>query len=294
MPPPGGEGSTQTTKIEYNDPNMKCYEFRVHAEGNKMAPWTVPTTPDLYTEFYFSAPWTGTQYVRSFRYMKGNDAVIHHYLFFKEEGGADGSIAPMTLHAGGQLLQGWAPGGQDVYYSANLGQEMAPVTYLLESHHNNTTGVPAPDNTGIEVCVTTTKPEHVAEVSWLGTDLIAGVEASGTCDPPGTEPIHVLGGVPHLHTKGIQQIVIINRANGMKETLHDKPFDFRNQVSYQLSAVINAGDTITTTCKYNAPANFGEKTSDEMCYFFTLYYPAGALRTPGIGSVIHGPNTCGI
>jgi hypothetical protein len=98
-----------------------------------------------------------------------------------------------------------------------------------------------------------------------------------------------------MHTKGIHQTVVINRANGMKETIHDQPFDFKNQISYALSVDLNAGDTVTTTCKYNGPASFGEKTSDEMCYFFTLYYPAGALRAPGlIGAIAHGPNTCGI
>ena len=112
--------------------------------------------------------------MRSFRYLKGNEAVIHHYLFFRESTvSADGSIAAMKLHADGQLLQGWAPGGEDVYYSANMGQEMPAVTYCLESHHNNKTGAPAPDNTGMEVCVTTTKPAIVASISWLGTDAIS-------------------------------------------------------------------------------------------------------------------------
>jgi hypothetical protein len=295
LPAADGEGFSSNVKIEYNDPNMKCYEFRVHAQGNKMAAWSVPTTPDLYTSFFFSAPWTGTQYVRSFRYLMGNESVIHHYLFFREAtASADGSITGPKVHADGQLLQGWAPGGDDVYYSANMGQAMPPVTYLLESHHNNKTGGPAPDNTGMEVCVTTTKPELLASISWLGTDLISGTQASGTCDPPDTHPIHLVGGSPHMHTKGIQQTVVINRAGGMKEILHDKPFDFNNQIGYRLSAVINAGDTITTTCKYNAPTQFGEKTSDEMCYFFTLHYPADSLNTPGLGTFIHGPNTCGI
>jgi hypothetical protein len=53
------------------------------------------------------------------------------------------------------------------------------------------------------------------------------------------------------------------------------------------------GDSIKTTCKYNAPASFGEGTNDEMCYLFTLYYPKLSLTNGNpIGTLIHGPNTC--
>ena len=38
-----------------------------------------------------------------------------------------------------------------------------------------------------------------------------------------------------------------------------------------------AGDTIRTRCVWknptDAPISFGQETSDEMCYSFTVYYP---------------------
>jgi hypothetical protein len=203
----------------------------------------------------------------------------------------------MALHAGGQLVQGWAPGGQDVYYSKDLGMAMPPEGYILESHHNNTTGLPASDNTGIEICVTTVVPKTIASLTWLGSDLISGITASGTCTPPiqANAPVHILGGTPHMHTAGIHMKVTINHVGGAPQVIHDLPFDFMSQTSYPLDGVVmNAGDTITTDCTYNRPSTFGQATSNEMCYFFTVYYPAGVMQTPGIGSVIHGPNTCGI
>jgi hypothetical protein len=291
----GSMPTIQKQPIEYNDPEMKCYEFRAHAEGDKNAPFSVSTQPDLYTSFFFAAPWTGMQYVRSMTTALDNVQVIHHYLFFREDTASpDGSIAPPKPHVDGQLLQGWAPGGEDAYYSENLGQEMPAGTYLLETHHNNTTGGPAPDHSGIRVCVTPKVPEHVASISWLGTDAISGTTAQGICDPKDDGPIYILGGTPHLHKKGVRQTVTINRKGGGSEVLHDQPFDFMNQVSWPDKAVIMPGDTITTKCFYNAPANFGEKTSDEMCYFFTIYYPKLSLTDVGVGSVVHGANQCGV
>jgi hypothetical protein len=191
-------------------------------------------------------------------------------------------------------VDGWAPGGSPLYFDDDTGLEMpSSVAYTLETHHNNTTGATAPDASGIEVCVTPTVPKNVASLSWLGTDGINGTMASGTCVPTSTGPIHILGGTPHMHTKGIRQTVIITRANGMMETLHDQPFDFANQHSYGDQTIIMPGDKLTTTCYWNAPASFGEKTSDEMCYYFTLYYPKLSLTNGNpVASLIHGPNTC--
>jgi hypothetical protein len=289
------ETGSQNTPIEYNDPEMKCYEFRAHAPGDKNAPFSVSTQPDLYTSFFFSAPWTGMQYARSMTTALDNTVIIHHYLLFKEDTvTADGTIAPPKPHLDGQLLQGWAPGGDDLYYSPDLGQEMPPVTYLLETHHNNTTGGAAPDHSGIKVCVTPKVPEHIASISWLGTDAISGLAAQGICNPKDDGPIYILGGTPHMHKKGVKMTVTVNRVGGASEVLHDKPFDFMNQVGYANKTVIMPGDTITTKCTYNAPANFGEGTSDEMCYYFTLYYPKLSLTDVGVGSVVHGANQCGV
>ena len=54
-------------------------------------------------------------------------------------------------------------------------------------------------------------------------------------------------------------------------------WDFGTQLWFPLDATVKAGDTVQTTCSWkngtNSPVKFGEKTSDEMCYSFTMYYP---------------------
>jgi hypothetical protein len=62
---------------------------------------------------------------------------------------------------------------------------------------------------------------------------------------------------------------------------------------YLKDFVMNPGDVMTTTCSYSAPAMFGTSTNSEMCYFFPVYWPAGAMVGANpLWQAIHGPNTC--
>lgn len=289
-------GGSSTEPQKYDDPDLKCYEFRAHAAGDKTKAFSVGTQPDMYTNFTFMPPWQGAAYARSFRVLKGNSTVIHHWLFYKNTApGRDGDVAPsIGAHPTGELVHGWAPGGSDLYFDSDVGLEMpGGVAYVLETHHNNATGNPMDDNSGVEVCVTPKAPENIASLSWLGTDTISGTMASGVCKPTSTKPIQIIGVSPHMHLKGKHLTAEITRADGTKEMLHDAPFNFEDQRSYQVRNTLMPGDSIKTTCEYSAPARFGSGTMDEMCYAFTLYYPKLSLTNGNvISGLIHGPNTC--
>jgi hypothetical protein len=289
-------GGASITKIEYDDPEMKCYKFITHANGDAAQPFSVGTTPDMYTNFTFAAPWTGMQYARSFDIITGNSEVIHHWLFFRNTGPEpDLAVSPGSgTHPDGILLHGWAPSASPMYMDPDVGQEMPDdVGYTLETHHNNTTGAAAPDSSGVEVCVTPKVPEHIATISWLGSDSIAGTSASGTCDPSSNDEIHLIAAQPHMHLKGQHMKVVLNRAAGGTEIVHDADFSFDYQRYYVFDFVMKPGDTLDTTCTYSAPATFGQSTQNEMCYFFTLAWPPLALTSPNFASsAIHGQNTC--
>jgi hypothetical protein len=295
-PGPGASGGLQEEPIDYEDPEMQCYELRAHAPSDKSQPYSVPTTPDYYVNFDFMAPWDGMAYTRSYRTLIDNGEVVHHWLFYKNAGPkTDGAVSQSSgVHPDGQLSHGWAPGGTDMYFHKDVGAEMPSTTsYTLELHYNNTTGSAQPDASGIEVCVTPTQPSFVASISWLGTDNISGTSAQGTCDPSSSERIHLIGATPHMHTKGTHMKVVLNRAAGGMESLHDLPFDFNYQRGYTFDTWIEPGDTISTTCSYSAPASFGEGTNDEMCYWFAMHYPSNGLTNGNpIAGLIHGPNTC--
>lgn len=290
--------TTGTTLAPYDgwDDEVECYPFVAFQPGSapQHAPFGVGVAVDRYVGFGYATPWQGTRYVRAFRSIIDNAPVLHHWILYEELGAVDGSVGEIVgAHPVGQMLQAWAPGGSDVYFSPDVGVRMSSDTnYLLEVHYNSS-DLAALDSSGVEVCVTERAPEHEAMISWLGTDAIAGPGATGTCLPRASEPIHIISAMPHMHLLGTQMKVTVNRVGGAAEVVHDEAFSFQNQRFYTEDIVINPGDAITTACTYRAPAFFGRGTNEEMCYWFALAYPAGAL-TDGlpVGAVTHGSNAC--
>jgi hypothetical protein len=287
-------GGASLDAQEYNDPEMKCYQMLTHAQGDGNADY-MQAPGEQYWEFTFKAAWTGTQYLRSVRPIIRNPApVLHHWLLFKDTSmGSDGAIVAGTgAHIDGAvLIHGWAPGASPIYYDPDVGMKMeSNVTYTVEAHMYNSGSSAGPDHSGPELCVTTKVPTHVVDINWVGTDNIAGTSAQGTCHPANAAmPIHLIGAQPHMHKTGMHMKEVVTRAGGMAETIHDDDFSFDDQRYYLLNTVLMSGDTMSTTCTYRSPATFGSSTNQEMCYFFTIAWPAGAIGAP---SLIHGANTC--
>ena len=275
----------------WDDGGVECYPFTAYQPGggNKETPFDVGTAVDKYVGFGFKPPWQGTRFVRAFRSVIDNSAVLHHWILFEEPSAEDNSAEEILgAHPGGQMLHGWAPGGSDLYFTPDVAIRMDSATsYLLEVHYNSS-GPSATDASGLEICVS-----EQAIISWLGTDGINGTSATGTCAPRADEPIHIIAGTPHMHLKGSHMKVTVNRDDGDSEVVHDEPFAFENQRGYAEDIVIQPGDSITTTCTYSAPSRFGKGTNEEMCYWFALAYPAGALADGGLfGTLAHGENAC--
>src|SRR5690606_28517553 len=119
----------------------------------------------------------------------------------------------------------------------------------------------------------------------------------GVCTPSAREPIHILGVSPHMHVAGTHMKGVINRAGGGTTVLHDLPFSFNDQTFYKKDEMLMPGDTITVTCSFSEPKSFGQGTTQEMCYLFTVAYPAGALVSSNPidaawGRTAHGNNSC--
>ena len=289
-----GVGGAHIEPIEYNDPDMVCYKFLTHAQGDKGAPY-VQGLGEQYVNFDFAAPWTGTVYERATKLANDpNSRVIHHWLLFKQSRAVtDGAIAPGSgVHPDGTLVHAWGPGASPLYFDPDVGVPLEDtVGYRLEAHFNNSAGGPGEDHSGAEVCVTPHAPEHIAELVWVGSDAITGTSATGNCSPRGPFPIHIIAAQPHMHKLGIHMKVTVNRAAGGADVVHDEDFSFDTQQYYVKDFTLESGDSLTTQCSYSGFATFGSSTSNEMCYFFSLAWPAGSLRG-GSGALIHGPNSC--
>jgi hypothetical protein len=227
----------------------------------------------------------------------------------------DGAFAPsIGTHLGdaAQLIAGWAVGGNDVQMPKDVGLRMPKPGegLMLEYHYYNSGIVEEMDSTALELCVVPTGTmKHTAGMTWLGTENFngpAGMPArvassfSGTCAPSRigagpTDPIHVFQLWPHMHTYGRNMKSVINRANGTREEIFNKPFNFDYQITYPSDFDLMPGDTITSTCDFMNTSNlsvaFGPSTNQEMCYQFAFSYPAGALEN-GVPSLVGASNTC--
>jgi hypothetical protein len=305
-PAHGDHGSHDATSLQQaaapttDTSGLTCYKLLAHA-GDQKTPFKVGARKDAYYIVTFKAPWQGTAYGMVFRPIIDNKQVLHHWLLFQTPGtNAPGIATSIGAHPAGALLAGWAPGGEtldtrELSPDKTVGLELSSNnTYAVEFHYNSS-DPNAVDASGVEVCVAKEKPQEVAGLSWLGWDQLGAPAKkwTGTCKPNLQKPIQILGVVPHMHKTGIHMKGTINRANGTKEVLHDKPFDFNYQIQYNVKATINPGDSITTECTFDRPMAFGTGTDAEMCYMFTLAFPKNALSDGGLwGTLAHGAGAC--
>ena len=298
------------------------FSFTAHGQpgAQDKTKYEVPAGSEYYASFMFQAPW-GADEVQGlkFRSVIDNPKVVHHWILYGVDSativdgdvqGGIGQLLPASL-PGEAFIQGWAPGGPDAEMPANVGLHMprgATAAFRLEVHYNNLAGTTAQgDASGVEFCVSSHKRTEEAAVHWLGTANFSVPAHSqkdvvSTCKPNVTRgPVHIMSVSPHMHKIGAHATAIINRADGSKDTLIDLPFDFADQRAYTMpmdgsssDVLLNAGDTITTTCGFDnttaAPISFGSNTADEMCFFFTLAWPRGQLAN-GTRSFIPGAET---
>jgi len=326
-----GNGSTDPGRDPYgaadqcaNDPSNfeplvardgeTCYDFRTHGVSSTTdtSKFTVPTG-ESYNQFYFNVPWpAGTVLTRTGANFD-NLPVLHHWLGFTSTAGtAAGTVQPnvtgTTLGESAELWGGWAVGGCNIVAPDDVGVRLPDSgKIMIQWHHYNNTGAPAPDGSAVQVCtVPKSMRANMAGMTFLGTENFNGPlgmppgqsEFGGTCTNNSGAPITIFGFSPHEHLLGINMRSVVQRAaGGAPETVFDHPFLFDHQVNYMMDPpiVLQPGDKITSTCTFNntTPANvaFGQSTKQEMCYQFALAYPYGALNN-GVLSLIGATNTC--
>jgi hypothetical protein len=268
----GGSGGGDMTPA-----NAQCYRITARA-GGAGAKYTVPTTPDLYHCFNYTPPWGNKKVqVVSARPLVDNSRIIHHWILYNTADAVTDGTDGTCSHPGATFITGWAPGGQPMEMPADVGLRVDGAGFTLETHYNNKVGEGQEDASGVELCVTEALRPKEAAVHWLGTANLNKLEATGTCTPTNQAPVTILASSPHMHLQGRHMKTTIQRKGGGTEVLIDKPFDFNTQISYPTPAVINPGDTLTTTCTFATPTAFGEGTNNEMCFNFVTAYPAGQL-----------------
>jgi hypothetical protein len=138
----GGMGGASLEPIEYDDPEMKCYKFLTHAQGDKDAPY-MHGPGEEYVNFSFKAPWTGTVYTRAHKLAVGDAPILHHWLLYVDQRpGVDGGISGNStgIHPSSNLLHAWAPGANPLYFDPDVGMKLddtrSPLQQLHRSHRH--------------------------------------------------------------------------------------------------------------------------------------------------------------
>jgi hypothetical protein len=290
--------------------------FELRAGDGKGGKFPIPQEDDHYECFYFKTNVDANTLATSLAPLLDETRSLHHWLLFaapNENESPSGTHRQCDgIHPGAYLMAAWLPGTPALVLPQDVGMEMptgASPQFILENHYNNIARLQgASDNSGVKVCATKKPKATHAGMHWLGSERItlqarSAGSAQATCAPVSQQPIHILSVIPHMHKLGRHATMTIMRANGATEKLHDGVFEFENQAIYTKNVVLNPGDKVTTRCDYmndtSGVVTLGEKTSNEMCYMFTLAYPVGSMATGGdylnplTGQpVVQGPNRC--
>jgi len=317
------------TDTKPGHPDEVCYQLKNHGK-----PTAGDTTKykvaagEVYAEFYFNAPWKEPSVMTSFRTLSDQTRLLHHWLMYQTRGTeADGHISQgIGSHIGGnvQLLAGWALGGSDIILPDGIAAVMPPPggKIMVEWHYYNQTNTAQDDGSGVEVCVipaSKVEPKNTASLTWVGNENLGGSSLLGvagvagmppmketkvqdTCTPkftglPAGEPVRIFSFTPHMHKLGRHMRTWIARKDGKVEAVHDAPFQFDSQVSYQKSPMheLFPGDKLVNECTFfndtTAAVGFGPSSNQEMCYQFTYAYPASSLVN-GVSSLTGATNTC--
>jgi Copper type II ascorbate-dependent monooxygenase, C-terminal domain len=271
------------------DPSICDAIYTIKANDGAGGKYKVPysaSAPDQYGKIYFDAPWgSETVQIINQRPITDNAKVLHHWILYD---------------VAGPFITGWAPGDNERQpLPDNVGMKVpsGAGSMYLDMHWYNTTGAPAEDASGVELCVVkgaNLRPNSSTITMGFSSLAISippqatNHSIKGSCTVQAQQPIHLMTASPHAHKLARHMKFSITKKNGSVVTMLDSPFTFGEQASYPLEpeVIVENGDIINTECIYSNPGNatvtFGEKNGDEMCFNFASYWPAGGFCCTGL------------
>jgi len=256
------------------------------------AKWTMPqATKDEYVCYGFDITPDKPTHVVGFAPHVDNTKIVHHLLMFEAPDAVSGVPAPCSL--GGsvtwRIVTGWAPGGKGVETPPNVGFPLAApgstTHYVMQIHYSNLNGLDGEtDESGYGLCTSAPRAQE-ADVAAFGTKkfTIPATNQPYTRNCTLTVPAELsgrtlFGALPHMHKLGTAITTTLERPGQQAVDLGTQnSFSFQNQTWFAVNAQTQTGDVIRTKCTWTndtgSPVTYGERTSDEMCYSFTMYYP---------------------
>lgn len=258
-----------------------------------------PVRPgDQYVEFRFSAPWSGTRYIKSIRPLVDNGEVLERARLFRlpSTDKGRGVQRGAGAHPESEFLFGWSLPTDTLELTEPIGIAVPEgARLLLEHHYDNRTGEPGIDGSGVELCVTAQQPERLVAMAWLGSEGFKGDSVTATCTPKLTRAAQIMPISAYTRQRGVGVKAVVTRADGQTATVFDEKVNVPGAAPVRALPVpynFEPGDKLSVTCSYNGVVNGGHPASLETCELYVLHSPAGALSRPTFMSLVHGVTTC--
>lgn len=286
--PSSSETCTTTNPDTKPGPTVTCKPDLSMRPSSK---WTMPKdTKDIYVCYGFDIERPSPTHIVGFEPRIDNSKIVHHLVLFETPDAV--SSTPTPCDAGGdngwRMLSGWAPGGKGMELPPDVGFPLVSggkTHYAMEIHYSNLTGLEGEtDESGYDFCTSAPRAQE-ADVVAFGTlsFTIPATNQPYTRDCTVTIPSQLadrkfIAAMPHMHKLGRAMTTTLERAGAAPQDLGTvSNWSFDTQSWYPISGETKAGDVIRTKCTWTndtgSPVGFGTKTSEEMCYSFTLYYP---------------------
>ncbi|MCP4918829.1 MAG: hypothetical protein GY913_18140 [Proteobacteria bacterium] len=176
-----------------------------------------------------------------------------------------------------QMNAGWAPGMVPIEFADGYGMKLPSEQVLIvQMHYFGAPGVP-PDQSGYAFRTTTQTQKQIYIVPLgIGDFSIPAGEVHSDGDSfENTLPVDldVWGVFPHMHTLGVSYSMTLN-----DECVVEGTYDLDNQLTYMFDEPLElaAGESVDFECTWDntgpdaRTTTYGERTDEEMCFFFTL------------------------
>jgi mono/diheme cytochrome c family protein len=239
----------------------------------------------------------GGKYITAMAPTIDAETIVHHAVLFTVDRGSlddrflgDSGWDCINGRGGDStdgMLGAWAPGMLPIEFPEGTGMELpADKLLVLQMHYfyngSDADGVADQSGYAFNFVDSVTKPVIMAPLGSYSFNIPAG-------DPDYTHsesfensyvPLNVLGIFPHMHKLGQRFDARIIHADGSETCLVSGDYDFDNQMTYQFREPVQfaMGDEVRFECNWDnsegdSAVRFGERTDQEMCYFFTLVSP---------------------
>jgi hypothetical protein len=181
-----------------------------------------------------------------------------------------------------QMIAGFAPGTQPLELPPGTGIEIPEDTYLLLDMHYfaSPEAVGRADQTGVALNLADTveRPLYLLQLGTPDFEIAAG-DGAARASRSNRMPwdVDLLSMLPHMHGLGSSYELSVSHADGSESCVVRGDYSFDNQITFLLeeSIAVNAGDSIDYHCQWDNSSGtedvyYGERTDEEMCFFFGL------------------------